>query len=57
MQLFGSTILPNTISRSPWGFASTDQAKGGGKRRKSKANRRKSAKNRTRRRYPKRKMT
>lgn len=57
MQLLGSTITPNIVNRSPWGFASTDQAKGGGRRRKSKANRRKSAKNKTRKRYPIRKTT
>jgi hypothetical protein len=57
MQLLGSEPVVNTVSRSPWLFASTDQAKGGGKKkktksakRKSKANRRKSAKNKTRRR-------
>ena len=60
MQLLGSDTVVNTVSRSPWLFASTDQAKGGGKKkktksakRKSKANRRnKSIKNKTRRRMP-----
>ncbi len=52
MQLLGSDIVPNTVSRSPWGFESKSYevaVKGGGK--KSKVNRRnKSAKNKTRRR-------
>ena len=60
MQLLGSEPVLNTVSRSPWLFASTDQAKGGGKKRRSKgkvkgktkANRRKSVKNKTRRRMP-----
>lgn len=53
MQLLGSEPVVNTVSRSPWLFASTDQAKGGGKKKskgKAKTNRRKSAKNKTRRR-------
>lgn len=56
MQLLGSEPVLNTVSRSPWLFASTDQAKGGGKKRRAKgrtkANRRKSVKNKTRRRMP-----
>ena len=58
MQLLGSEPVLNTVSRSPWLFASTDQAKGGGKKRRSKGkgrtkvNRRKSVKNKTRRRMP-----
>lgn len=57
MQLLGSEPVLNTVSRSPWLFESTDQAKGGGKKKKrtkakSKANRRKSVKNKTRRRLP-----
>ena len=58
MQLLGSEPVLNTVSRSPWLFESTDQAKVGGKKRRSngkgkgrtKANRRKSVKNKTRRR-------
>jgi hypothetical protein len=55
MQLLGPDSVQNTVSKSPWLFESTDQAKGGGKKKKrtkakSKANRRKSVKNKTRRR-------
>ncbi len=53
MQLLGSDIVPNTVSRSPWGFESKSYevaVKGGGKK-KSKVNRRnKRAKKKTRRR-------
>lgn len=56
MQLLGSEPVLNTVSRSPWLFASTDQARGGGKKKRSKGktkvNRRKSVKNKTRRRMP-----
>ena len=55
MQLLGPDPVQNTVSKTPWLFESTDQAKGGGKKKKrtkakSKANRRKSVKNKTRRR-------
>ena len=59
MQLLGSEPVLNTVSRSPWLFESKSYeapVKGGGKKRRSKgktkANRRKSVKNKTRRRLP-----
>ena len=58
MQLLGSDIIQNNLSKSPWLFESKSYevpVKGGGKKKsksktKTKANRRKSAKNKTRRR-------
>ena len=58
MQLLGSEPVLNTVSRSPWLFESKSYeapVKGGGKKKKSgksKANRRRSVKNKTRRRLP-----